>query len=338
MIRFFEDYSLKSHNTFGVDAKSKYFFEFTEPEDLEIFLNSNKTWRNEPLIVLGQGSNILFLNDFDGLIIRPNVPGIKTVYEDKNYEWIEVGAGEIWDELVQYAVSYELGGIENLSLIPGTVGAAPVQNIGAYGQEVCNSVQKIKGYDLEKGIPGEYSVEECRFEYRNSIFKSYLKNRFIITSVIFKLSKFPEFNPSYGQLEKMVRGKGEVNMANIRKTIIEIRSSKLPDVKKLGNAGSFFKNPLVDLETAEKIKSEYDDVPFYQGDKGKVKLAAGWLIEKAGWKGVREGNTGIHDKQALVIVNYGNATGKEVFNLSEKIRESVLEKFGVNLEREVNCI
>ncbi len=338
MIRFFEDYSLKSHNTFGVNAKSKYFFEFTEPEDLEIFLNSNKTWRNEPLIVLGQGSNILFLNDFDGLIIRPNVPGIKTIYEDKNHEWIEVGAGEIWDELVQYAVSYELGGIENLSLIPGTVGAAPVQNIGAYGQEVCNSVQKIKGYDLEKGIPGEYSVEECRFEYRNSIFKSYLKNRFIITSVIFKLSKFPEFNLSYGQLEKMVREKGEVNMANIRKTIIEIRSSKLPDVKKLGNAGSFFKNPLVDLETAEKIKSEFDDVPFYQGDKGKVKLAAGWLIEKAGWKGVREGNTGIHDKQALVIVNYGNATGKEVFNLSEKIRESVLEKFGVNLEREVNCI
>ncbi len=338
MIRFFEDYSLKSHNTFGVDAKSKYFFEFTEPEDLEIFLNSNRTWRNEPLIVLGQGSNILFLNDFDGLIIRPNVPGIKTINEDKNHEWIEVGAGEIWDELVQYAVSYELGGIENLSLIPGTVGAAPVQNIGAYGQEVCNSVQKIKGYDLEKGIPGEYSVEECRFEYRNSIFKSYLKNRFIITSVIFKLSKFPEFNLSYGQLEKMVREKGEVNMANIRKTIIEIRSSKLPDVKKLGNAGSFFKNPLVDLETAEKIKSEYDDVPFYQGDKGKVKLAAGWLIEKAGWKGVREGNTGIHDKQALVIVNYGNATGKEVFNLSEKIRESVLEKFGVNLEREVNCI
>ncbi len=338
MIRFFEDYSLKSHNTFGVDAKSKYFFEFTEPEDLEIFLNSNRTWRNEPLIVLGQGSNILFLNDFDGLIIRPNVPGIKTIYEDKNHEWIEVGAGEIWDELVQYAVSYELGGIENLSLIPGTVGAAPVQNIGAYGQEVCNSVQKIKGYDLEKGIPGEYSVEECRFEYRNSIFKSYLKNRFIITSVIFKLSKFPEFNLSYGQLEKMVREKGEVNMANIRKTIIEIRSSKLPDVKKLGNAGSFFKNPLVDLETAEKIKSEFDDVPFYQGDKGKVKLAAGWLIEKAGWKGVREGNTGIHDKQALVIVNYGNATGKEVFNLSEKIRESVLEKFGVNLEREVNCI
>ncbi len=338
MIRFFEDYSLKSHNTFGINAKSKYFFEFTEPEDLEIFLNSNKTWRNEPLIVLGQGSNILFLNDFDGLIIRPNVPGIKTIYEDKNHEWIEVGAGEIWDELVQYAVSYELGGIENLSLIPGTVGAAPVQNIGAYGQEVCNSVQKIKGYDLEKGIPGEYSVEECRFEYRNSIFKSYLKNRFIITSVIFKLSKFPEFNLSYGQLEKMVREKGEVNLANIRNTVIEIRSSKLPDVKKLGNAGSFFKNPLVDLETAEKIKSEFDDVPFYQGDKGKVKLAAGWLIEKAGWKGVREGNTGIHDKQALVIVNYGNATGKEVFNLSEKIRESVLEKFGVNLEREVNCI
>ena len=338
MIRFSENYSLKLNNTFGVDAKAKYFFEFTEPEDLTVFLNSNKTWKEEQLIVLGEGSNILFLNDFHGLVIHPNVPGIKTVYEDRQYEWIEVGAGEIWDEFVQYAVAYGLGGIENLSLIPGKVGAAPVQNIGAYGQEVCRSVQKIKGYDLEKGMPVEFSVDECRFAYRDSIFKSYLKNKFIITSVIFKLDKFPEFNLGYGQLEEVVKQKGEINLFTIRESVIEIRRSKLPDVKELGNAGSFFKNPLVRSEIAENLKSKFEDIPFYPASEGNVKLAAGWLIDKAGWKGIREGEVGVHEKQALVIVNYGNATGKQIFAFSEKIKQSVFDQFGVELEREVNCI
>ncbi len=338
MIRFSENYSLKSHNTFGVDAKAKYFFEFTEPEDLMVFLNSNKSWKEEKLIVLGEGSNILFLNDFDGIVIHPNVPGIKTVYADRQNEWIEVGAGEIWDEFVHHAVTYQLGGIENLSLIPGTVGAAPVQNIGAYGQEVCSSILQIKGFDLEKEIATEFSVKECRFAYRNSIFKSYLKNRFIITSVIFKLDKFPEFNLSYGQLEDLVKVKGEVNLPNIRETVIEVRRSKLPDVKNLGNAGSFFKNPVVEKELAEKLKVQYENMPVYPAGENKAKLAAGWLIEKAGWKGVRDGEVGVHEKQALVLVNYGNANGKQIFYFSEKIKESVLKKFGVELEREVNCI
>jgi len=338
MIRFSENYSLKPYNTFGIDAKAKYFFEFTEAEDLAVFLSSNKTWKDEPMIVLGEGSNILFLDDFNGLVIHPNVPGMKTVYEDRNYEWIEVGAGEIWDEFVQFAVGCQLGGIENLSLIPGTVGAAPVQNIGAYGQEVCNSVQKVKGYDLEKQMPAEFSVEECQFEYRNSIFKSYLKNRFIITSVIFKLNKFPEFNLNYAQLEELTKAKGEINLFNIRETIIEIRRSKLPDVKELGSAGSFFKNPIVDIEIAEQLKLQYENIPVYNAGAGKAKLAAGWLIEKAGWKGVREGEVGVHEKQALVLVNYGKATGKEVYDFSDRIKDSVFEKFGVELEREVNCI
>ncbi|MEN8118533.1 MAG: UDP-N-acetylmuramate dehydrogenase [Bacteroidota bacterium] len=338
MIRFFENHSLKPYNTFGVDAKAKYFFEFTEVEDLHEFLNSNKSWQDEKMIVLGEGSNILFRDDFNGLIIRPNVPGIYSVYEDREHEWLEVGAGEIWDEFVQHAVTYRLGGIENLSLIPGTVGAAPVQNIGAYGQEVCNVVEKVKGYDLEKGEPGEYSAEECRFAYRDSIFKSYRKNKFIITSVIFRLKKFPEFNLKYGLLEEKVKKRGEVSLHNIRQSVIDIRQSKLPDVKELGSAGSFFKNPVVDAGVAEKLKKQHADIPVYPAENGKAKLAAGWLIEQAGWKGYRNGDAAVHHQQALVLVNHGNATGKDIFNLSEKIKQSVFEKFGVKLDREVNCV
>ncbi len=338
MIRFFEDFSLKKHNTFGIDAKAKYFFEFTEPQDLDVFLNSNQSWKEEKLIVLGEGSNILFLNDFDGLVIYPKVPGIKSVYEDRNHEWIEVGAGEVWDEFVEYCVTYQLGGVENLSLIPGVVGAAPVQNIGAYGQEVCNVIEKVKGYDLEKRAMAEYSADECRFAYRDSIFKSTLKNKFIITSVIFRLDKFPEFKLGYGDLEAKVKEKGDVNLYNIRKSVIEIRSSKLPDVKDLGSAGSFFKNPVVDEVLAEQLQKKFPEIPVYPYLEGKKKLAAGWLIDRCGWKGKREGDAGVHEKQALVIVNYGNATGREIYQFSEKIKQSVLEKFGVELEREVNCL
>ncbi|WP_303918413.1 UDP-N-acetylmuramate dehydrogenase [Draconibacterium sediminis] len=338
MIRFSENHSLKAHNTFGIEAKAKYYFEFTELEDLQVFLNSNKSWKEEKLIVLGEGSNILFMNDFDGLVIHPNVPGMNSVWEDRNHVWFEVGAGEVWDEFVEFVVNQGLGGAENLSLIPGKVGAAPVQNIGAYGQEVCRLIEKVKGFDLEKGCAVEYPATECGFAYRNSVFKSYLKNRFIITSVIMRMDKFPEFNLGYGQLEEKVKAKGEANLHNIREAVIEIRSSKLPDVKELGNAGSFFKNPVVDMALAEQIKSKYPEVPFYPGGEGKIKLAAGWLIEQAGWKGKRIGDAGVHEQQALVLVNYGNATGKEIYELSEAVCQSVEEKFGVTLEREVNCI
>lgn len=338
MIRFVENQSLKTFNTFHVDAKARYFFEFTEPEDLVTFIRSNRNWQREKLLVMGQGSNILFINDFKGLIIHPNVPGIKRVNEDRNCEWFEVGAGEIWDEFVQYAVAYGLGGIENLSLIPGTVGAAPVQNIGAYGQEVCNVVHKIKGFDLGKNEFSEYSIDECRFDYRSSIFKSYLKNKFIITSVIFKLNKFPEYKLDYGNLKERLKEKGEVNIKTIRQAVIEIRRSKLPEVTDLGNAGSFFKNPVVEEETAQKLQSMFETISVYPAGNGKHKIAAGWLIEKAGWKGFRKGDAGVHEKQALVLVNHGNATGKEIFQLSEEIQDSVFKKFGIALEREVNCI
>ena len=338
MIRFAENYSLKNHNTFALDVRAKYYFEFTDVADLSVFLRSNNSVADEKILIVGEGSNILFLKDFDGLVIHPNVPGIQVVKENRQNIWIEAGAGEVWDELVQYAVDYQLGGIENLSLIPGTVGAAPVQNIGAYGQEVAIVIEKVKAYDLQKNIPLEFTAEECEFEYRNSIFKRKFKNRIIITSVVFRLEKFPEFVLNYGQVEENVKEKGEINLANIRKTIIEIRKSKLPEVGELGNAGSFFKNPEVDVDFADELKKVYKNIPVYPVEERKVKLAAGWLIEKAGWKGVREGDVGVHEKQALVLVNYGNATGKQIFDFSEKIKKSVLEKFGVELEREVNCI
>ena len=338
MIRFSENYSLKQHNTFGIDARAKYFFEFTDIEDLAVFLNSNESIGEEKILVIGEGSNILLLNDFDGLVIHPNLPGIQIVKEDRQNIWIEVGAGEVWDEFVQFTVDYGLGGIENLSLIPGSVGAAPVQNIGAYGQEVGNVVEKVKGFDLNLKRQVEYLAVQCEFGYRSSIFKYALKNSFVITSVVFKLEKFPEFVLGYGDVEKRAREKGEITLVNIRKSIIEIRQSKLPDTKEIGNAGSFFKNPEVDTDLAESLKNRFENMPVYPGSNGKVKLAAGWLIEKAGWKGVRDGEVGVHEKQALVIVNYGNATGKQIFDFSSKIKQSVFEKFGVDLEREVNCV
>lgn len=338
MIRFSENYSLIRHNTFGIDARAKFFFEFTELDDLLVFLNSNESLKEEKLIVIGEGSNILFLNDFDGLVIHPNIPGIQIVKEDRQNIWLEVGAGEVWDELVQYAVDFGFGGIENLSLIPGSLGAAPVQNIGAYGQEVGSVVEKVKGFDLNRKVTLEFSAEQCEFGYRSSIFKNTLKSSFIITSVIFKLEKFPEFILNYGQVEEKAKEKGEVNLSTIRKAVIDIRQSKLPDVKELGNAGSFFKNPEVDSDFAEKLKTQFENIPVYPAKNGKAKLAAGWLIEKSGWKGIRDGEVGVHEKQALVLVNYGNATGQQIFDFSSKIKQSVFEKFGVELEREVNCV
>lgn len=338
MIRFFENYSLKELNTFGIDVSARFFFEFTETEDLSTFAASNDSWKEDRMIVLGGGSNILFLSDFSGLVFHPNSKGIYPVKEDRRHIWIEAGAGENWDEFVKYAVDYGLGGIENLSLIPGNVGAAPVQNIGAYGQEAGNCIETVKGFDLKENTDKEFSSEECEFAYRNSIFKRKFKNRFIITSVVFKLDKFPEFNLNYDRVLQKVKTLGEVNLQNIRQAVIEIRNSKLPQVEELPNAGSFFKNPVVTTETANRLKSEYPELPVYPAGDEKMKVAAAWLIEHAGWKGFRDGDAGVHEKQALVLVNYGNATGAAIFNLSEKIKKSVKNRFDIDLETEVNCV
>lgn len=291
-----------------------------------------------PILILGEGSNMLFVDNFPGLIINPNIPGINLVHEDRNNVWLEVGAGVNWDQLVEFTVFHHWGGIENLSLIPGKVGGSAVQNIGAYGMEIQNRIESVTGFDLETLT--EYTIEasDCQYAYRDSIFKNQLKNRFIITSIVFKLDKFPEFILNYGDLKSEVEKLGEVNLRNIRKTVISIRESKLPDPAIYGNAGSFFKNPIVDAVQANQLLNEFPTMPHYPATGGKTKLAAGWLIEQCGWKGFRRGDAGVHEKQALVLVNYGNATGKEIYDLSEEIKQSVQEKFGVELEREVNVI
>jgi len=338
MIRFLQNFPLKKYNTFGIDVKAKYFFEFTEIDDLVDYLNVATVWKSEKMLFLGSGSNLLFLNDFDGLVIHPNIPGIKLIDEDRNHVWLEVGAGVNWDDLVEFAVFHGWGGIENLSLIPGKVGAVAVQNIGAYGVEVQCVIETVKGFDLEKMKFRSISSSECHFAYRDSVFKNELKDQFLVTTVVFVLEKFPEFQLEYGDLKTDVEKIGLIDLQNIRKAVMTIRRSKLPDSEQIGNAGSFFKNPIVDKPIADKLKKEYGQIPLYPVGEGKTKLAAGWLIEQCGWKGYRDGDAGVHERQALILVNYGNATGQQIFTLSEKIQKSVLEKFGVDLEREVNVI
>lgn len=338
MIRYFTDFALKKHHTFGNEVSAKYFFEYTEPEDLPAFLSTNTEWQNQEILILGEGSNLLFVNDFPGLVIYPNIPGIEIINEDRNNIWLQVGAGVNWDQLVEYAVLNNWGGIENLSLIPGKVGASAVQNIGAYGMEIQHNIQSVTGFDLE--TQSEYTIEgfECHFAYRDSIFKNQFKNRFIITSVVYKLDKFPEYILNYANLKAEVEKLGKINLRNIRQTVIRIRESKLPDPAELGNAGSFFKNPIVESTEAEDLLDIHPAMSHYPAEDGKIKLAAGWLIEQCGWKGFRRGDVGVHEKQSLVLVNYGSATGREIYDLSEEIRQSVVAKFGVTLEREVNVI
>ena len=338
MIRSYSNYPLKKLHTFGTEATTKYYFEFTETEDFQGFLATNNEWQNLPILILGEGSNLLFVNNFNGLIINPNIPGIRIVHEDRNNIWLEVGAGVVWDDLVEYAISNRWGGIENLSLIPGKVGAAAVQNIGAYGMEIQNRIESVTGFDLESREEKTFETPDCQYAYRDSIFKNRLKDRFVITSVIFKLDKFPEFTLNYGELKTETEKLGAINLQNIRKAVIGIRESKLPDPKVFGNAGSFFKNQVVETSLAEKLLAIFPNMPHYPAAESKTKLAAGWLIEQCGWKGFRRRDAGVHEKQALVLVNYGNATGKEIYDLSEEIRQSVQEKFGVELEREVNVI
>ena len=338
MIRSFSDYQLKKHHTFGTEATTRYYFEFTEPEDLTGFLATNTDWPNWQILIMGEGSNMLFVDNFPGLIIHPNIPGINIVHEDRNNVWLEAGTGVVWDELVEFSVCHHWGGIENLSLIPGKVGASAVQNIGAYGMEIQNRIESVTGFDLQTLT--EYTIEaiDCQYTYRDSIFKNKLKNRFVITSVVFKLDKFPEFILNYGDLKTEVEKLGEPTLRNIRQTVSRIRESKLPDPTVTGNAGSFFKNPIVEASVAEQLQNSYPAMPHYPATTGKTKLAAGWLIEQCGWKGFRRGDAGVHEKQALVLINYENATGREIYDLSEEINSSVQEKFGVELEREVNVI
>ncbi len=332
-MQFFRNHSLKSLNTFGIDVKADELYVCSSVDDIRNALTHRSS---EPILVLGGGSNLLFISDFKGAVISPAIPGVEVVAEDGNYVIVRAGAGVVWDDLVAFCVENGFAGLENLSLIPGTVGASPVQNIGAYGVEAGDCIVSVSGVMIDDATTFQLPAQECHFGYRNSIFKQKLKGKCIITHVEFRLQKSAAPVLSYGHVRSEVEKFGDVTLENIRRAIISIRSSKLPDPAVLGNAGSFFKNPEVENDIAAKLKEKYDSLTLYPLDNGRTKLPAGWLIEQAGWKGYRRGDAGVHEKQALVLVNYGNATGSDILNLASDICASVKEKFGVALEMEVN--
>jgi UDP-N-acetylmuramate dehydrogenase len=332
------DISLKTMNTFGIDASAKRFSIIRDEKDITTVLDSNE---NEPVFILGGGSNILFTKDFDGLVIKNEIQGFQMIEENKDFAIIESGAGEVWHEFVMKCIDENLGGIENLSLIPGNVGASPMQNIGAYGVEVKDIFEYLDAYHIKDKKMRRFNAQECKFGYRESIFKNELKGQYIICKVAFRLTKTHTLKTSYGAIENELH---TMNIANpsikdVSDAVIRIRQSKLPDPKQIGNAGSFFKNPIVSNELLNKIQSNYTDIPNYPAAQNKVKLAAGWLIEKAGWKGRTYDNRyGVHKLQALVLVNYNNSKGDEILKLSGLIIEDVKAKFDVTLEREVNIL
>jgi len=296
--------------------------------------------RHERFLIVGEGSNLLFRDNFSGLIITSNMDGIRIMEEDDRHAWIEVEAGMKWHKFVLETIRMGFQGLENLSLIPGKVGAAPIQNIGAYGVEISQFIESVIALDIPSREKVEFSREECTFGYRKSIFKTTLKGQTMILSVRLRLNKIPDFNISYDKIHETLdrQGVSELSAGAISRAVIDIRRNKLPDPDRIGNAGSFFKNPVVDKMDFEGLKAEFPDITGYQAGKEEIKIPAAWLIEKCGWKGKRTNGAGVHEHHALVLVNYGNATGKEIYDLSEKIRESVASKFGIILEPEVNII
>ena len=337
MLQIQQNVSLKNFNTFGIDAKAKYFVEISHADELgELFLDP--LWQQMERLVLGGGSNMLFVTDFDGLVIRMNIRGIEhRINHDEVH--VEAGAGEVWNDLVNFCVAREYAGLENLSLIPGSVGASPIQNIAAYGVELKDVFESCQAFEIATGTLKTFSKADCHFGYRDSVFKNELKDKYIITSVKFRLSLTPDVKLHYGAIKDELAKRGITSPAikDVSQVVSHIRVSKLPDPSTIGNAGSFFKNPVISQAEFETVHSQYPEIVHYPaGDE--VKLAAGWLIEQCGWKGKVGGHTGTWKNQALVLVNHGGATGEEVYSLSSQIIDSVYAKFGVRLEREVNII
>jgi len=331
--------SLKPFNTFHIDAKARYFSVVHSEEELVGLIEEEHPAEKNPL-VLGGGSNMLLTKDYDGFVIKNEVGGIEVTAEDDDVVYVKAGGGVNWHRFVLYCVTNGYAGTENLSLIPGNVGASPIQNIGAYGVEIKDIFQQLEAIHLGGGAKQVFSLQDCAFGYRDSVFKNKYKGQYMISSVSFRLNKKPQFNTSYGAIQAELDRMGvqQLSIAAISQAVINIRSSKLPDPAVIGNAGSFFKNPVVTIELAEKIRVEYPSLVSFPAGEGSSKLAAGWLIEQCGWKGFRRGDAGCYPKQALVLVNYGSATGADVLELSAEIIDSVKKKFGVELEREVNII
>jgi UDP-N-acetylmuramate dehydrogenase len=333
--------NLKEYNTFGIEVFAKEFYSINSTLDAKTFF-LEENFNDRELLIIGGGSNLLFTEDFDGAVVHNEIKGTSIESEDENEVLLKVGAGENWHEFVLHCINKGYAGLENLSLIPGNVGASPMQNIGAYGVEVKDLITEVEAIRIKDAEIVTFSNPECEFDYRSSIFKTTCKNEYFITSVTFKLTKNPAFNISYGAIKSQLDHNNidieSVSIKDISDAVIAIRQSKLPDPKEIGNSGSFFKNPIINDNTFEKLKKIHKDMPAYKLPKGGYKLAAGWLIEKTGWKGYTEGNYGVHKKQALVLVNYGGATGLEIYDLSERVLLSVENKFGITLEREVNII
>jgi UDP-N-acetylmuramate dehydrogenase len=333
--------SLKEYNSFGIEAIAKDFCIFQNIDDLIEIVNQYHAQIQQSHFILGGGSNILFTKQLiDSLVLKNELKGIQLKSEDAQHFYVEVAAGENWHQFVLQCIKNGWAGVEKLSLIPGTVGASPIQNIGAYGVEVKDMIESVEAYHIGDRSIQQFKNSDCAFDYRDSAFKSKWKNQFVITKILFRLSKIPIYKTSYGAIETELIKMGVTapSIQSISDAIIKIRSSKLPDPAIIGNAGSFFKNPSISKEQFEKIKSKHADLTGYPNNNGSIKIAAGWLIEKAGWKGYREGDAGCHALQALVLINYGNATGSEIFNLSQKIIESIHQDFDIRLEREVNIL
>jgi len=336
-MRIEENYSLLKHNTFGLDVKTRFFVEYENEEDLQKLLE-DEYFLSQTFWHIGQGSNLLFLGDFAGVIVHSGIMGIEVEKEDDNHIWLKVGAAEDWDNFVSYCVNKGWGGIENLSLIPGEVGASAFQNIGAYGVEASDCISEVHTYSLETREKRVFTQEECNYSYRHSFFKE-TENRglYYITHVVFRLSKIPEFKLDYGNLSTHIKGK-ELNLQTIREAVISIRQSKLPDPKVSGNAGSFFMNPYICIAHYESLKKRYPTIPHYPVNDTVVKVPAAWLIEQCGLKGKELGGAAISEMQPLVIVNQGNATGSEIASLAEVVCQEVKKKFDVELQPEVNYI
>lgn len=332
-----ENISLRQYNTFGIDVKARYFAIFTDTEELEEILNTKPETTK---LILGGGSNILFTKGYDGLVLKNNIKGITELHEDSEYVYVKAGAGENWHPFVLYCINRNWAGIENLSLIPGNVGASPMQNIGAYGVEIDDVFWDLEAYHIKDKKLVTFTRSDCEFGYRESIFKKKYKDQFVILNVTYRLRKKPRFNTSYGAIEQELQKMRvtELTIKAVSDAVISIRSSKLPDPDIIANAGSFFKNPEVSVTKCDELKAEFPGIIAYPLPNDRMKLAAGWLIEQCGWKGYRKGDAGCHEKQALVLVNYGKAKGEEIYNLSEEILQSVNKKFGVILEREVNIV
>ena len=333
------DIQLKPFNTFGIEAKTRYFTEVSSVEQLQEVLQSPDYQLVERLI-LGGGSNILLTKDFDGLVIKMAIKGLEIVQETEENVWIKVGAGVVWHDLVMHCVEYNYAGMENLSLIPGTVGAAPMQNIGAYGVEIKEVFESLEALEIATGKVVTFDKATCNFGYRESIFKHEAKGKYVILNVTFKLNRKPNFHVAYGAIKDTLAEMGisEMSIKAISNAVIRIRQSKLPNPAEIGNAGSFFKNPEIQNAQFEALKIQFPTIPSYPVSNTTTKVPAGWLIEQAGWKGQRFGEVGVHAKQALVLVNYGGGKGSEVKALAEKIQTSVNQKFGISLSVEVNFI